>query len=206
MQPEPEGTPAAKPDDTLLLIGRHRAGDPLALQDLFDRYYERVFRLVRVDLGGNPIPGREIADVVQDVFLRVVEGIDSYEPRPGLHWISWVATLARNQIRNQRRDARAGRRGGGVRPTALHTASGSWLQVEAHITGVVSAAVAREDAERIDACVPRLAEDHRQVVLSRDYEGLDWAAIAERMGRSPEACQQLHTRARLELLRMLRGG
>lgn len=206
MHPEPDVPPAASSDDTLVLIRRHRGGDPIALQELFDRYYERVFRLVRVELGGNPIPGREIADVVQDVFLRVVEGIDTYEPRPGLHWISWVATLARNQIRNQRRDARAGRRGGGLRPTALHTASGSWLQVEAHITGVVSAAVAREDAARVDACVPRLAEDHRAVVLARDYEGLDWAAIAERMGRTPDACMQLHARAKLEVMRMLRGG
>lgn len=189
---------------TICLIARHRDGDPSALQNLFERYYDRVFRVVRIELNGHPIPGREIADVVQDVFVRVIEGLEGYEPRTDTRWISWVATLARNVIINRRRDEAAVKRGGRLRANQLHTDSGSWREIAAEITGIVSRVVLSEEKERLDACMPKLADDQRRVVLLRDYVGYDWKTVAEEMGRSVEACQQLRLRARTELLRLMR--
>ena len=196
-----EPTPAA--DNTVALIDRHRGGDPTALQQLFERYYDRVYRLVRIELHGKPVPGREIADVVQDVFVRVMEGMEGYEKRPDARWISWVANLARNEISNRRRDSMTLKRGGRLRATSLHTESGAWMQVAAEISGVVSRVILAADRERLDACVPRLREDHRRVVLLRDYAGHEWAAVAAELGRTVEACQQLHLRARSELRRLM---
>lgn len=188
---------------TVALIRRFRDGDCSALNDLFDRYYERVYRLVRIELAGQPIPGWEIVDVVQDVFLHVTERMDRYEERPDAQWISWLAKTARNAILNRRREARAEKRGSGWSNTPLHTDSGSWLQVEAHCRGVVTEVVSAIDKDRVDSSVPRLREELQRVVLLRDYEGHDWATIANKMERSAEACQQLHVRARVELRRLI---
>lgn len=189
---------------TVDLIRRHRDGDPAALNHLFERYYGRVFRLARIELAGAPITGLEPADVVQDVFVRLTESLDSYEERSDAKWISWVATVTRNIISNHRRDTAAGKRGGRQRSTPLQSASGSWLQVEEQITRVASRVARSEEAARLDRCVPRLPEDQRRVVILRDYEGHEWAEVGRQMERSPEACQQLHARAGLQLLRLLR--
>lgn len=188
----------------MALIRRHRAGDATALAELCERYYDRICRLVRIELHGFPVPGREVEDVVQDVFLRVLEGLDGYEERTDARWINWVATLARNSIRNGRRVEAAVKRGGRMRRSSLDTESGRRLDLAAQISSVASRVSRNLEAERLDACVPRLRDDQRRAVVLREYEGHDWAEIAVELDRSVEACQQLHLRARVELGRLLR--
>lgn len=192
------------PSSTIALIQRYKGGDQAALNELCERYYSRIFRLVRVELCSGPIPGLEPEDVAQDVFHRVIERIDDYQERPDAKWISWVATVTRNVIFNHRRDAAAGKRGGKRRTSSLHTATGSWAQIDAQMTSVLSRMSRSEAAQRVDAFVPRLPEEHRRVVILRDYEGHEWAEVGRQMQRSPKACQQMHARARLELLRLMR--
>jgi RNA polymerase sigma-70 factor (ECF subfamily) len=40
-----------------------------------------------------------------------------------------------------------------------------------------------------------LADDHREVILLRQFEELSWAEVGQRLGRSEEAARKLFARA-----------
>ena len=87
-------------DDAELVAALHR-GDRAARAVLVQRYEPLVERLVAGALGIDS----EIADVIQDVFVGVFEGIRSLKDASALR--SWIATLAvftaRGRIRRRRR-------------------------------------------------------------------------------------------------------
>ena len=194
------------PGQTLFLIQRHREGDAQALQQLVERYYPRVRRIVGVRVRTHLLALTTIEDIVQDVFVRVIEGLESYELRDDARWIDWVARVAEREIYGQTRhhdtQKRSGRLVDLVRNAAGSAASRS---LPADTTGVDSKAESRELEDLVDQCLSSLPEAHREVVLLRDYAGDSWRSIAEKMGRpSPEACQELHRRALRELRECVR--
>ncbi len=87
-------------DDAELVAGLQR-GDRAARVALVQRYEPLVERLVAGALGIDA----EIADVIQDVFVGVFQGIGSLKDASALR--SWIATLAvftaRGRIRRRRR-------------------------------------------------------------------------------------------------------
>jgi RNA polymerase sigma-70 factor, ECF subfamily len=83
------------------LVAALRRGDARARMILVERYEPLVERLVAGALGVDA----EIPDVVQDVFVAVLEGIRNLKDASALR--SWIATLAvftaRGRIRRRRR-------------------------------------------------------------------------------------------------------
>jgi RNA polymerase sigma-70 factor (ECF subfamily) len=98
-QNSPAPAPAFADDGEL--VAALRRGDGRARMILVERYEPLVERLVAGALGIDP----EIADVVQDVFVAVLEGIRNLKDASALR--SWIATLAvftaRGRIRRRRR-------------------------------------------------------------------------------------------------------
>ena len=186
--------------NTAELLSLYRAGDVEALQRLCALYYPRVERIVRVRMGPALRARETVADVVQDVFVRVVEGVDGYEPRDDANWIDWVARAAQNEIANHARRDRALNRGGAAAAIVSAHATVSAANVIDDTASVGSTVARRELIELADRCLSELAEPQREVILLRDYAGMDWRSITEQMNRpSVGACQELHRRARREL-------
>jgi RNA polymerase sigma-70 factor (ECF subfamily) len=83
------------------LVAALRRGEARAQSILVERYEPLVERLVAGALGIDA----EIADVVQDVFVAVLEGVHNLKDASALR--SWIATLtvftARGRIRRRRR-------------------------------------------------------------------------------------------------------
>lgn len=78
-------------DDDELLIRKAQKGDFRCLETLHDRYRPSIYSYVhyRVD---------EVAtaeDLTSEVFVRMVEKIDTYEPR-GRPFLSWLYAIANN--------------------------------------------------------------------------------------------------------------
>ena len=92
--------PASDPDNRALVAALVR-GDAGAWTELVDRFGRDVERLVAGAMGVD----RDIADLVQDVFLRVIERIHQLrDPRALRGWIASVAVFAaRGHIRQRRR-------------------------------------------------------------------------------------------------------
>ena len=65
-------------------------GDTEAFGRLVDRYREHVFRIV-----GRRVPGSEVEEVAQDVFVRAFTSLAGFEGRsPFEFWLSRIAVLA----------------------------------------------------------------------------------------------------------------
>ena len=67
------------------------------------------------------------------------------------------------------------------------------------------AAAKREQAVLLAEALDRLPPDYREVILLRQFEGLAFEEVAERLGRTVDAVQKLWVRG-LSLLRELVGG
>ena len=194
---------------THVLLDRFHAGDKSALQALLQRYYPRIACIVRVRMGA-ALRARETEDdVLQEVFVRIVESMDSYERRDDAEWIDWVARMVQNTISTLARHHDAKKRAA-AREVSMHAivpaSSAAAFDVAADAPSVATQASERELQAMLERCLAELSDDHREVILLREYARHDWQTVADKMQRSTaEACQELHRRAQRELERRLAG-
>lgn len=95
-------TPPAGHEDEL--VARLRARDDVAFAALVDRYYQSLLHVAR-----GYVATREAAeDVVQDTFLGVIRGIDTFEGRSSVK--TWMFSILVNRARTR------GERDGRIRP------------------------------------------------------------------------------------------
>jgi len=191
MPKEPEQPP---PPPTVHLVERAQAGESAALDELVERYYPRIWRIVRIRVGGRVRWSSSLDDVVQGVMLRVIQGVERFEARSDSQFIHWVARLAHNEICDQ---GRQGQR----RPDPTDEVS---RVVAREARSLLSRYADDEEQRQVDECLAGLEPMHREVLLLRDYEGASWEEIHASLDRpSVGACQQLHQRAKEKLKQAL---
>lgn len=197
--------PAQPAPDSVVLLSRARRGDPRALGDLLRRYEPRLVRIVSARMSTELAAHIEAADIVQLTLQRAAELLPAFEPRTESGLLHWLATIATRQIQDEVGRLRAAKRDVRrvVRLDAGSDSSSAW-QPAAHDT-TPSAAFFRKELEVLfDAAVRALPVDQREVVIQRDYCGLEWAEIAAQLGRdNTHAARQLHQRAWISLRRTL---
>lgn len=172
--------PDADPD--LPLIEAIRAGNAAAWSTLLTRYEDRVFALC---LG--KVHSREMAaDLTQDVMVKLLQHLDSYDGRARLS--TWVYRITLNVCFSKLRSEKYRRHaslegmaaGSSARPSATDrepTSDPGLEQSREH-----SAASGVEDSEelgRMRRALERLEEEHRDILLLRDSRGLDYEQIGE---------------------------
>lgn len=190
------------PPRSLELLARAQRGENDALEELVQRYQERIRRIVRIQLGASVVRREyDSMDIVQSTFRAALPKIRDLCPQSAAGILQWLALIATNQIRDAydrmsalKRDAR--------REVALDPRSGSEPAQPA--TAPDERALLNEVRELLDDEVARLPEDQRRVVLLRDYCGEDWARIAAELARESGAARQLHQRAWIRLRQALR--
>ena len=206
---------ASRPDDqraegldSIALVERYRAGDRAALELLFERYAGRVARIVRVRSGELLRAREDLADLVQDVLLKMCRDLDHYEVREDARFVDWAATLCERTLRNRVRHHRAEKRDAARRRPLGRTGSADGDDGGASDAWDVAASAAtpleqldgREREELVDTCLRELRDEHREVILLRDFAGASWEYVAASLARpSTGAAQQLHRRARIAL-------
>jgi RNA polymerase sigma-70 factor (ECF subfamily) len=165
--------------DTARLIGRIQAGERGLFDELYMRYFDRVYAYVRVTLQDT----YEAEDVTQDVFVRVLEALPRYERRsaPFRAWLfRIVRNCAINRIRQRQRlsveaPADIADRGAGLVPAAD---SPQWLT-----------------DRNLLALIEELPLSQRQVIVLRYMMEFRSTEISQILDRSPAAVRQLHQRA-----------
>ena len=137
-----------------MLMHRVAAGDEAAVAELYDRFGSLVFKVARQLL---PTRG-ESEDAVQEVFIRLWQTADRYDPRRAT-LVTWVMLLARRHLIDRlRRNA--------VRGTA------TTFQPDAPGTGTDAAPEDKpQDDERNRRLLERIAElpELQRVVIERAY-------------------------------------
>lgn len=168
------------------LVARARNGDERAYAALYDYYAPRVYRFFRFR-----VDSPETAeDLMQRVFLKMVETLPGYEAR-GLPFGAWLFRVARNAWIDDNR-------------TSHPTVSMDILESEPAMSGDPHEhASASFDNALVRKSVMALPDDQREVIASRFFAGLTPRETAVLMGRSEGAVRVLQHRALRALRRSL---
>jgi RNA polymerase sigma-70 factor (ECF subfamily) len=165
---------AGDADDELL--GRLRRRDSAAFEQLFLRYYRRVYRV----LYGVVTDAQEAEDLTQETFLALYRNPPGLEPSTSL--AAWLYRVAVNRGYNALRGERRARR-------RLEEAAEAPAQVDPHVEFLRS-----EERERVRSALTSLPERTAKLLLLR-YGGLSYAEIAAVMQVSSGSVGTLLVRA-----------
>ncbi len=198
--PLPPEDPTASRD----VLARAQAGDVDAVNRLFERYYERVQRIVSIRMGVEARRFVESSDVVQETFRAALRGLADLHVSEDAGVLGWLATVAENRIRDEVARGRRAKRSAATEESLDR--SRSPFSISTGATPPPDAAYRREVRELLDLAIAELPDEYREVVLLRDFCGADWPEIAAKLGRDNlNAAQQLHQRAWIRLRKSLRG-
>jgi RNA polymerase sigma-70 factor (ECF subfamily) len=75
------------------LIRRAQMGDQVALTQLYEENFDRIYRYIALKIGDRT----EAEDMTQQVFLHALKAISSYRDK-GMPFASWLYRIAHNQI------------------------------------------------------------------------------------------------------------
>lgn len=195
------------PDDDEL-VRRLRAGDALAFEMLVDRYHAGLLRVARTY-----VRTREAAeDVVQDTFLGIVKGIETFEGRSSVK--TWMFRILVN--RAQTRGARDGRStpfsslsddgSPTVDPDRFEKSgrwAGTWTTPPSHDTMPEAQSLADELGSRLRAAIDALPDAQRAVIELRDVQGLPSIEVCELLDLSEVNQRVLLHRARARVRTLL---
>jgi len=193
---------------SLDLVRLAQGGDDAALDRLFERYYDRVRRVVRLRLGRRLRSAVESGDILQETFAAAVRAFDSFEMRDEGSFIQWLSKLAERQI-IAAADYHGARKRDRRREVALDGAPAGEDDAPGyqHASEVVppdDAAADREEQARVEACLLELPEPYRELVILRNYVGAEWDTVARETGRpTSDAARMMHARAMVELGKLL---
>ena len=180
---------ADRPTSTVMyakdLVRRVRANEPLAFEELYARYSPRVFGYLFQRLNGD---AEEAEDLTADVFARVYEKIDGFQPQ-GAPLSAWVFRIAHNRLIDAIRR----------RPRQTQVALDDAPEVSSGpVFGVIDQAIA---LDQIKAGLTRLTPEQRQVIVLRFLEGTSLAETAAIVNRNVDAVKKLQARGQASLRR-----
>lgn len=169
------------------LVRRVRANEPLAFEELYERYSPRVFGYLFQRLNGD---AEEAEDLTADVFTRVYEKIDGFQPQ-GAPLSAWVFRIAHNRLIDTIRR----------RPRQTQVTLDDAPEIAAGPTfGGVEQQVA---LDQIKSGLAHLTPEQRQVIVLRFLEGKSLAETAAVVGRNEDAVKKLQARGLASLRRRL---
>jgi RNA polymerase sigma-70 factor (ECF subfamily) len=171
------------------LIRRAQQHDAVALTQLYEDNFDKIYRYVVLKIGDRT----EAEDMTQQVFLKALQSISSYKWK-GMPFSSWLYRIAHNQIvdylrKKSRRPA--------VQLDETIAAAGD--DPESRAERVVQ-------IEEIAKATKRLTRAQQEVISLRFAGELSITEVAKAMGRSEGAVKALQHSAIAALRKVLSAG
>ncbi len=171
------------------LVRRAQQRDPQAFTQLYEEYFDKIYRYVAIRIGNKT----EAEDITQQVFVNALQSISSFRWK-GIPFSAWLFRIAHNQVvdylRKKTKQAT-------VPIDESKASSGSdpqWL-VEQNL-----------DIEQLLSATKRLTEAQREVISLRFAGELPIAQAAKIMGKSQGAIKTLQHSAIVALRKVLSVG
>jgi len=158
-----------------------RAGEQAAWGVLISRYQDRLFTICL-----RMVHNRELAaDLTQDAFVKVIQGLDKYDGRSKLS--TWIIRVTMNvclsKIRSEKLRRHASLEGmGGAFGSRGEGEARGFDPEQVREPGGFSSVQHAEDRHRVLLALQRLDPDHRAVLILRDARDLEYEQIAEVLG------------------------
>ncbi|MCH9648223.1 MAG: RNA polymerase sigma factor [Deltaproteobacteria bacterium] len=177
--------------DDRRLIREAKEGSGEALNKLFDRYGARLLSLIRLRMGRSLRQQLESQDLLQQTMLKAFQRIDQFAGGGETSLMGWLGAIARNEVHDQVKYFRRGGRdvARAVPLEAVGEAMAQQLRTEVSRLHLLAQAQALENA------IESLQERHREILLLRRFEELTFPQIGKQLGKSPDACRMLYSRA-----------
>lgn len=196
--------PSAGEDSVERLLIEARASEA-SRGRLLERYRHYLMLLSRTQIGRRLQGKADPADLVQETFLEAHRSFGGFRGDTEAAFLAWLRRILAT------RTAKLVRHYGGTkaRDVDLERTLELELDSSSDVLGrglIASGASPSESATRREQtllladAIDRLPADYREVILLRQLEGLPFADVAGRMGRTVDAVQKLWVRA-LDALR-----
>lgn len=190
--------PRVDPEIIAELVRGCQRGNQEAFERLFGLYRGPVYAYLARTTGD-----RHLAeDLLQDVFLRLIQNIERYSESGRFE--AWLFRIAANRVRDwARRRVRSERVG-----AAGHSddESGGPKVVDRPVEAPPEVRLVRsEEAKLLEAAMGTLEPQERQVLMLRHYGDLSFREIADIMGRPLGTVLARSHRALLKLREKLQG-
>jgi RNA polymerase sigma factor (sigma-70 family) len=159
---------------TYIDIRLAQAGDPVALNRLFERYYPRVRTIARSRLGPKLEQFVEPDDIVQDALYEALSSFNRFKIRHDSSFLAYLARIVERRIIAWSRKVNGRDPGAAPRPrvlpldvrTALNSGS-SVLEPAATRSGPFERIQRHEQIERMIELLPQLPKHYREIILFR---------------------------------------
>ncbi len=170
------------------LIRRAQALESGALAELYDRYFDGIYRYAYTRIGHQA----DAEDLTEQVFLKMVDSIQGYRPRSGAGFSSWLYRIAHNLVVDRYR--RAGREA---------VALADHVEDRTPQTNPELVLQTSEDRRRLFEAIQQLTREQQQLVTLRFIDNLDVDEVARIMKRRPGAIHSMQHRALASLNRLM---
>jgi len=171
------------------LVNRAQHGDKEAFTELYEAYFDKLYRYVLVRIGNKA----EAEDMTQQVFVKAYKSISSFRWK-GVPFSAWLFRIAHNLVVDfYRKESK--------RPAV--PLEESLLVSDEDPRQVIEQ---RMDIERVMTATRKLTAAQREVVSLRFAGGLAIAEVARTMGKSEGAVKALQHSAIAALRRILLTG
>jgi RNA polymerase sigma-70 factor, ECF subfamily len=195
--------------DPEMLLSLAKAGSGPALTWLLDRHRGTLEMQARLQLGRHLRAKLDIEDLMQELSLEAHRDIAQFRGHSEGEFVCWLrkifATILSNQVRyylrTRRRDLRRERRIVSRRDdTSRVVIDRSLIAPQSSPSQQV---VRSERAELLSQALDTLPAVYREVIILRNVEGLRFAEIAARLGRTEDSVKNIWLRALSRLRRLL---
>lgn len=177
------------PSDEAKLVERARLGDVDAFEALVSQYERKVYNLA-YRLTGNP---EDASDLAQEAFVRVYQSLADF--RGDSSFATWLYRIVSNACRDELRRRQRQR----TVPLDLPVDSedGEMVRQYADDSDGPDQTLERRELQRlVRETIETLDEDHRQVLILRDFQDLSYQDIAELLNVSLGTVKSRINRAR----------
>ena len=159
------------------VVRRAQAGDQSAFAELYESYYDQIFRYVSFKCGSR----LEAEDLTGEVFLRMLESINKFKFQ-GFPFTSWLYRIAHNLVVDNFR--RKGRKPTVPLDKVLHFSSEKDGEME-------NQAQISWSMDEVVEAMTSLTDLQREVITLRFVAGLSIAETADAVGKKENAVKAL---------------
>jgi len=174
--------------DEKKVVQRAQQNDPNAFAELYDEYFDKIFRYIVLKIGDR----EEAEDMTQQVFLKAHQSISSFRWK-GVPFSAWLYRIAHNLIVDYLRKSKK-------RPDTLPDETIITDNPSSRPEELVEK---RMDMEQVMEAARYLTEAQREVISLRFAGEMPIAQVAKIMGKSQGAIKALQHSAIMSLRKML---